>query len=144
MTIDSAPDNTAIARGFFAAFFEGDFDRLFADYAEPDLKWVVTMADDPELRAVVPWSGREHVGHRGLVELQAQLLAAFEPVSFEPTRFTDAGDRVFVEGTFRLRHRMTDKIADSDWVARLDFENGRVSSGQFFENSYAVAAAMAA
>ncbi|MDY6940456.1 MAG: hypothetical protein SWY16_22715 [Cyanobacteriota bacterium] len=52
-----------------------------------------------------------------------------------------AGDRVFVEGHFTFRHRTTGKIADSDFLAAFRMENGRISGGQFYENTAGVAAA---
>jgi len=48
---------------------------------------------------------------------------------------------VFVEGSFRFRHRQTGRIAESDWLARFDMRDGRIAGGQFYENTYAVAAA---
>ncbi|TIV08771.1 MAG: ketosteroid isomerase, partial [Mesorhizobium sp.] len=55
--------------------------------------------------------------------------------------FTDAGNQVFVEGHFRLRHRETAKIAESDFLVRLEMRNGRIVMGQMYENTAAIAEA---
>ncbi|TCU38632.1 hypothetical protein EV129_104236 [Rhizobium azibense] len=54
---------------------------------------------------------------------------------------TDAGNQVFVEGHFRLQHRETARIADSDFLARFEMRDGRIASGQIYENTAAVAEA---
>jgi ketosteroid isomerase-like protein len=63
------------------------------------------------------------------MELMQQLFSEYEPESFKTDRYTDAGDRVFVEGHFRFRHKETGKIADSDWLVRFDMKDGRIAGG---------------
>jgi ketosteroid isomerase-like protein len=54
---------------------------------------------------------------------------------------TGAGTQVFVEGHFRLRHRETAKIADSDFLARFEMRDGKIVCRQMYENTAAVAGA---
>jgi ketosteroid isomerase-like protein len=93
------------------------------------------------LRAAIPWAGHVHAGQAGYAELTRQLFSEFEPLVFEATSYSEAGDKVFVEGHFRFRHRASGKIADSDWLARFDMRDGVIGGGQFYENTYAVARA---
>jgi ketosteroid isomerase-like protein len=133
--------NLEVVKSFFAATYAGDFDRAFREHTQPEFTWITGSASNEELRAAIPWASVLHVGREGYLALTNQLFSEFESLSFEARRYSEAGDRVYVEGHFRFRHRTTGKIADSDWVARFDMRAGRISGGQFYENTYAVAAA---
>jgi ketosteroid isomerase-like protein len=126
---------------FFDAQYLGDFDSAFKHYANPDFSWIVSSSSNEALRDAIPWAGYSHQGKEGYIKLTTLLFSEFEPLEFDQYRYTDAGDRVFVEGHFMFRHRETGKVADSDWVARFDMQNGRISGGQFYENTVAVAKA---
>lgn len=133
--------NAEIVQKFLEAQYAGELDRAFQSYAQPNFQWIVSSGNNESLRAAIPWAGYTHQGQEGYVRLVTLLFSEFEALEFEPSRYTDAGDRVFVEGHFTFRHRQTGKIADSDWVARFDMEDGRISGGQFYENTAGVAAA---
>jgi uncharacterized protein len=137
----NAHSNIEIVKAFFAAQYAGDFDRAFQEYVHPEFTWIVGSARNTDLQAAIPWAGHELSGKAGYLRLTNLLFSEFEPVVFQPNRYTDAGSMVFVEGHFTFRHRRTGKIADSDWIARFDMEEGRIAGGQFFENTAAVAAA---
>ena len=134
---DSA--NVQAVRGFLTAQYAGDFETAFRDFALPDFRWIVSTADNDDLRAVIPWAGYSHDGKEGYVHLTNCLFSEFEALEFNPSRFTDAGDMVFVEGRFVFRHRKTAKIAVSDFVSRFDMRDGRIAGGQFYENTAAIA-----
>lgn len=136
---DLAPTET-VAR-FFELQYAGDFDTAFRELATEDFTWVVGSRDNDELRTGIPWAGHRHNGKAGYMELTGQLFGEFEVIDFRPDWFHDAGDRVLVEGHFRFKHRETGYIADSDWMARFDMRDGRIAGGQFYENTFAVAAA---
>ncbi|EJN03456.1 nuclear transport factor 2 family protein [Phyllobacterium sp. YR531] len=133
--------NIIAAKGFFSTQHCGDLDDAFCDYVHPDFRFVVSSAYNDELRAAIPWAGYEHKGREGYRRLTTLLFSEYELLAYETTRFTDAGSQVFVEGHFRLRHRETARIADSDFLARFDMRNGKIVSGQVYENTAAVAAA---
>ena len=133
--------NTETVQKFLEAQYAGEFDHAFQDYAHSNFQWVVSSNSNENLRAVIPWAGYTHKGKEGYVRLVTLLFSEFEALEFEPRRYTDAGDRVFVEGHFTFRHRETGKIADSDWIARFDMDAGRITGGQFYENTAGVAAA---
>jgi uncharacterized protein len=136
--------NTKVVEGFLKCQYEGDFDTAFGSFASPDFVWVVGSAENENLTAAIPWAGRRLEGKAGYIELVELLFGEFEPLKFDPYRFTDVGFAVFVEGNFKFRHRRTMKIADSDFIARFDMADGRIKGGQFFENTYAVATARSA
>ena len=135
-----AMNNSEVVKAFFAATYAADYDRAFADYARPEFTWTVS-SEDERLRAAIPWAGYPHIGRDGYVNLTRMLFNEFEPLSFEAERYFDAGDTVFVQGHFALRHRVTGKVAETDWLARFDMRDGCIAGGQFYENTYAVAAA---
>jgi uncharacterized protein len=138
-----ARSNAETVRLFFEAVYAGNHDRAFSDYAHEGYRFIVGSADNPDLQSAIPWAGRVHVGQSGYAALTRQLFSEFEPLSFETKSHSEAGDKVFVEGHFRFRHRDTGNIADSDWLARFDIRDGRIAGGQFYENTYAVAKARA-
>ncbi|MEM8838361.1 MAG: nuclear transport factor 2 family protein [Pseudomonadota bacterium] len=133
--------NIAAVKGFLEAQYAGDFDRAFSEFAHSHFVWVVSTADNDTLRAAIPWAGYEHKGKEGYIRLTTLLFSEFESLEFNPSKFTDAGDTVFVEGRFVFRHRETTALAVSDFIARFDMRDGRVSGGQFYENTAAVAEA---
>jgi ketosteroid isomerase-like protein len=133
--------NTETVRSFLSTQYAGDFDTAFGKYAAPDFTWIVSTANSDELRAAIPWAGHRFEGKEGYIRLVSMLFSEFEALEFTPSHFTDAGDKVFVEGHFVFRHRETGRIAVSDFIARFDMRDGRISGGQFYENTAAVAAA---
>ena len=133
--------NIAAVKGFFAAQYAGDYDGAFARHANAEFSWAVGMSDNPPLTAAIPWAGRRLPGKEGYMTLTGALFGEFEVLAFEARRFRDVGDAVYAEGYFNFRHRGTGKTAEADFCARFDMRDGRISGGQFYENTYAVAAA---
>ncbi|WP_299869696.1 nuclear transport factor 2 family protein [uncultured Hoeflea sp.] len=136
--------NIKAVRGFLEAQYAGDLDTAFGKFAQADFTWVVSTAANDALRASIPWAGYAHKGKEGYIRLTTLLFSEFQALEFTPTKFTDAGDSVFVEGRFVFRHRETTKLAVSDFISRFDMRDGRISGGQFYENTAAVAQARAA
>jgi uncharacterized protein len=134
-------NNIEVVKKFLESQYAGDFDTAFGQYALPEFTWIVGSHKNERLKALIPWAGYEHYGREGYQNLTNMLFGEFEPLTFEPQHFTDAGDRVFVEGHFTFRHRQTEKIADSDFIALFRFKEGKISGGQFYENTADVAAA---
>ena len=142
--MDDAQDtpNTAAVKAFLERQYAGDIEGAFASYARPEFTWVVGIVEEG-LRAAIPWAGRLHRGLEGYRDLIGGLFGEYEVEAFEPRRFHDAGGTVLVEGYFRFRHRATGKLAESDFVGRFDMAGGRIAGGQFYENTWAVAAGRA-
>lgn len=133
--------NTDAVKHFFEAQYSGNYDKAFNNYANPEFTWAVGMGSNSELTAAIPWAGRRLAGAEGYKTLTGELFGEFEPLVFDAKRYDDVGDVVYVEGYFKFRHRKTGKIAEADWLARFNMRDGRISGGQFYENTYAVAAA---
>jgi ketosteroid isomerase-like protein len=136
--------NIIAAKGFFSAQHCGEVDDTFCDYVHPDFRFAVSCVCNDELRAAIPWAGHEHKGREGYQRLTTLLFSEYELLAYEIKRFTDAGNQVFAEGHFRLRHRETAKIAESDFLARLEMRDGKIVRGQMYENTAAIAAARSA
>ena len=133
--------NIKAVKGFLTAQYKGDFDTAFGEYAQPDFNWIVSTSANDDLRTAIPWAGYEHKGRAGYERLTTLLFSEFESLEFTPSKFTDTGDSVYVEGRFVFRHRETTRIAVSDFIARFDMRDGRITGGQFYENTAGVAAA---
>lgn len=133
--------NIQAVRGFFAAQHADYVTPAFSDHILPDFRFVVSSARNEELRALIPWAGYEHRGLEGFQRLNALLFSEYELLTFEILRLTEAQDQVFAEGHFRLRHRETAKVADSDFLARFDMRCGKIAAGQFYDNTAAIAEA---
>ncbi len=133
--------NILAVKGFLEAQYNNDFDTAFSHFANPNFNWIVGSANNQALRAAIPWAGYEHKGKEGYIQLTTMLFSEFEALDFSPKNFIDAGGSVYVEGHFVFRHRETAKTAMSDFLARFDMRDGRISGGQFYENTAAVASA---
>ena len=133
--------NIEIVQEFFQAQYEGDFDRAFDNYAHPNFQWIVGSQDNEALRNLIPWAGYTHHGKEGYIRLTSLLFSEFEVINFTPERYTQGGDRVFVEGHFSFRHNQTKKVVNSDWLARFDIQDDHILGGQFYENTAGVAQA---
>ncbi|MEM8795414.1 MAG: ketosteroid isomerase, partial [Pseudomonadota bacterium] len=107
--------NITAVKGFLDAQYAGDFDKAFGEFAHAHFKWVVGTAANDELRAAIPWAGYEHKGKEGYIRLTTLLFSEYEPLEFNPSKFSDTNDTVYVEGRFVFRHRETTKVAISDF-----------------------------
>lgn len=133
--------NIETVQKFLNAQYAGECDYSCQAYAQPNFQWIVSSNGNENLRTTIPWAGYSHQGKEGYARLMTLLFSEFEALEFEPSRYTDAGAHVFVEGHFTFRHRQTGKIADSDWIALFDMKSGLISGGQFYENTAGIVAA---
>lgn len=131
--------NAKKVQEFFRLQYEGNYAEGFKLYGHDAFRFVTGSDDNPELRHAIPWAGYPHIGRDGYEDLYQKLFGEFDVEEFAPRSFAEAGDKVYVEGHFRFRHKQTGKIADSDWCARFDMKDGLIAGGQFFENTFGVA-----
>ena len=132
----------AMVREFFRLQYEGDYDQAFARFGAPCFTVVTASDENPDLTAAIPWAGYRHEGKEGYAALNHALFGEFAVEQFEPQHVSDAGERIFVEGRFRFRHKTTGRVADSDFCCRFTLnESGRIAAVQFYENTHAVAMA---
>lgn len=133
--------NVDVVKAFLTLQYEGRIDEAFQTYAIEDFSWVVSTQDNSELTSAIPWAGFSHKGIEGYKALTNMLFGEFEALEFEPRDFYEIADKVFVIGFFKFRHYQTEKLAESDFIGLFNMQDGRIKGGQFFENTYAVAAA---
>ncbi|MEM8909826.1 MAG: nuclear transport factor 2 family protein, partial [Bacteroidota bacterium] len=130
-----------IVQDFLRLQYEGQIEAAFQAYAHPDFQWVVSTDRSPELQQAIPWAGYAHQGKAGYEQLVGTLFGEFESKHFEVEEYYSVDNKVFAVGHFSFQHRTTKKMAESDFVSVFHFKEGKISGGQFYENTYAVAAA---
>ena len=130
-----------MVKEFFRLQYEGDYEQAFRRFGGDGFVVVTSSDENKELIAAIPWAGYRHDGKEGYAELNGALFGEFDVEQFEPQHFSDAGERIFVEGHFRFRHKATGKIADSDFCCRFIVEDDKITAVQFYENTYGVAEA---
>jgi len=129
-----------VLQTYFAETMSGDMtavDRHFV--AAPD--YVLIAEDNPELRRLLPWVGRQ-TDREGIKHAYQMLLDALEVTEATPGGVVADGDHVAVHGTFRYRSRATDKTVTSAWAVHAVVREDRIAEYRFYEDSYAVATAL--
>ncbi|WP_024802872.1 alpha/beta fold hydrolase [Nocardia sp. BMG51109] len=128
-----------VVRRYFGHIYAGEIDAAAA-MLHPDFTWLVGT-ESAELTAAIPWAGQVWHGRDGLRDLVEMLFGEYESAEFQARDFYPVGGHVFVRGYFDFRHKSTRKRAAGDWLADFEVIDGAIRGGQFFENTYAVAAA---
>ena len=132
--------NIETVKGFLGLQYQGKIEEAFATYASQDFSWVVGSGTNQALTKAIPWAGYSHNGLGGYKNLVSLLFGEYDAEVFEVHQYHDVNDQVFAVGHFKFKHKETGKIADSDFVGRFEMKNGKIAGGQFYENTYAVAA----
>ena len=114
--------------------------NFVTQYSNENFQWIVGIVNE-ELHKAIPWAGVVQNGMEGYYNLVGQLFGEFEVLQFLPKDFHETETKVFVEGYFKFQHKVTKKIAETDYIMRFDFDNGKISGGQMYENTYGVAEA---
>jgi uncharacterized protein len=129
----------SVVRAFYDHIYAGDIDAALT-LIDGEFTWLVGTLSD-ELTAAIPWAGRILRGPEGFRELVEQLFGEFENIEFAARSYAASGEYVFVLGFFTFQHKQTGKKVTTDWMARFQVVDGFIRGGQFFENTYGVAAA---
>ena len=132
--------NITVVKNFLALQYAGKIDEAFDKYAREDFYWTVSTQDNEELAAAIPWAGRQLSGKAGYKVLTGELFGEYESLNFDVHNYYAAEDKVFAVGHFDFRHYKTGKMAKSDFIGLFTLSDGRLAGGQFYENTYAVAA----
>lgn len=133
-------DAPEVLQRYFAETTGGDLsavDRYFAE--SPD--YVLIAEDDQELAKLVPWAGRQ-TDRAGIKQAYGRLLESLEILEAHPGVTSTDGQHVSVDGVFRYRARATGKVTTSAWAAHATIQDDRIVRYRFYEDSYAVAAAL--
>lgn len=141
MSTDVNHQNIATVKSFLNLQYEGKIEEAFETHASSEFTWVVSTGANKELNDVIPWAGVKWKGLEGYKKLTSLLFGEFEPLEFSPTDFHAVENFVFMVGHFTFKHRITGKIAKSDFLGLFRMKDGKIQGGQFYENTYAVAEA---
>lgn len=124
--------------------------RLFAALGTSPDAFTAFFAEDGEIVAVRAGAHPDHPlygTHRGAAAIRALLPAfgrLFEAQDFAIETVTETAERAWASGRFTYLVKPTGRIFASDWALRLDLEGGRIRTYHFYEDSEALAAALAA
>jgi ketosteroid isomerase-like protein len=133
-------DAAEVLQRYFAETIGGDLDAVDRYFVvAPD--YVLITEDDHELGKLIPWAGRQ-TDRAGIKHAYGSLLQSLEVLEARPGVMSTDREHVSVDGVFRYRARATGKEVTSAWAAHATIQDGRIARYRFYENSYAVAAAL--
>ncbi|WP_433556080.1 nuclear transport factor 2 family protein [Pseudonocardia xinjiangensis] len=119
-----------VVQHYLDIFFKGDVDKTLECLAD-DVIWKVQGA--PDVPTIGLRRGKQEV--REWMELFPQN---FQPVEFNIERTFESGDQVVLVGHFKHRILSTGREFASDFSAICTVRDGKVSSYNFLEDSYAL------
>ena len=132
----SEQDNIKTVQQIYADFGQGNISAILSRLS-PEVAWVNAGPES------VPYARRRQ-GLDAVHSFFASLDATVEVQSFQPTEFFASGDRVVVLGAWTARAKPTGKPFASEWAMAWTVRDGKVTSFQSYEDTYAVAAAFGA
>ena len=137
-----SPTAAETLQQYFSRTMRGDMEAVDQYFTEsPD--YVLLSDDDPELRRILPWAGRQ-VDREGIKRAYGALLETLEVVDSRPGVMMSSGEHVSVDGVFVYRVRPTGAVVTSPWAVHATVQDGRIVRFHFYEDSYAVARGMGA
>ncbi len=92
--------------------------------------------------ATVPWIGRKH-GRAGAADFYRQIQQRIISEKFVVSDILADGNRVIALGELASRIRETGKLIETEFAFDLTVEDGQVIRFRMFEDSFAVAQAVA-
>ena len=105
----------------------------------PNVRYVSLNDDNPELHAVMPWSGPGQ-GAEAIVRAFTLVRRAWYTIMFEAEHVFASGDNVALFGHFTYRSRATGKTITTPFAIRSEVSDGKVSFMQFMEDTFGTAA----
>lgn len=116
VALQAAPTGspTATVQALYGAFAAGDLDGILA-FVHPDVDWSVQVDAPGAERVPMFRNGRGH----DAVRHYFSGVADMEFRRFEPLRFAEQGDTVFVELSIEASHRVTGKTTAYEEVHRF-------------------------
>jgi ketosteroid isomerase-like protein len=120
-------ENVQIVRRVYEAHERKDFEAVFAEY-DPQIEWRTDRLGDP-----APGLHSIYVGHEGIRTFWREWFKAWETVTFKYEEFIDAGDKVVVVLSQRMRGRTSG--VELDWRSYAQvwrISEGKVVGVEFF------------
>ena len=105
----------------------------------PDVHYVSLNDDNPELHAVMPWSGPGQ-GAEGIVRAFTLVQEAWEVIAFTPEHVFGSGGDVAVFGHFTYRSTALGKLVTTPFAIRAEVRGGKIAFMQFMEDTFGTAA----
>lgn len=105
----------------------------------PDVRYVSLNDDNPELHAVMPWSGPGQ-GAEAIVRAFTLVRRAWDTVTFEAEHVFASGGDVAIFGHFTYRSTAMGKTVSTPFAIRSEVTEGKVSFMQFMEDTFGTAA----
>jgi len=128
--------NIEVAKAGYAAFGRGDIKGILA-LLDENIDWVTPETD------AMPGSGTKH-GQAGVLEFFQAVGECWEFEAFEPREFIAGGDRLAVQGYYRMKARKTGTVAESQWVMVWQFRDGKCFHFQEYTDTAALSKALTA
>ena len=123
-------ENIEIVRRLLDAHEKQDFETVYAIY-DPQIVWRIGRIEQLTSVGIEP----TYVGHDGVRTFWREWLNAWETVSFEYEEFIDAGDRVIVVLSQRMRGRTSGAEVDMrSYVQMWTVRGGRIVEMELFES----------
>jgi len=123
-------ENIEIVRRLLDAHEKQDFETVYAIY-DPQIVWRIGRIEQLTSVGIEP----TYVGHDGVRTFWREWLNAWETVSFEYEEFIDAGDRVIVVLSQRMRGRASGAEVDMrSYVQMWTVRDGRIVEMELFES----------
>jgi len=123
-------ENIEIVRRLLDAHEKQDFETVYAIY-DPQIVWRIGRIEQLTSVGIEP----AYVGHDGVRTFWREWLNTWETVSFEYEEFIDAGDRVIVVLSQRMRGRTSGAEVDMrSYVQMWTVRDGRIVEMELFES----------
>ncbi len=123
--------NIQIVKDAYAAFGQGDMERLMKDFSE-DIHWWVAGPSD-----VIPFAGE----HRGREEVKRffRILDQYQQTrTFQPKDFVAQGDQVIVLGHYHAQVKKTGRDFDYEWVHVFTLRGEKIAQFREYYDTAAV------
>lgn len=105
----------------------------------PDVRYVSLNDDNPELHAVMPWSGSGQ-GAEAIVRAFTLVRRAWDTVKFEPEQVFASEGNVALFGHFTYQSTAMRKTITTPFAIRAAVREDKVSFMQFMEDTFGTAA----
>jgi ketosteroid isomerase-like protein len=112
--------------------------KLLQQLMTPDVTYVSLNFDNPELKRVMPWTGK-HKGSQALFEVFAAIQRYWKTLDFKVTDTIEQDNRVAFFGSFTYKSNVTGKEITSPFSLLARFEGDKAAYVQFLEDSYGTA-----
>ena len=121
--------NADTMRALYEAFGKGDIEAVLGAM-DPQIAWREAEGNPYKM------DGQPWVGPNEIVEnLFMKLGTEWDGFTVTPAKYTEAGDRVVVEGRYTGKYLTTGKSVDSQFCHIWDVTNGKITAFQQYTDT---------